>query len=181
MHTLLKKIIHKNIWRAFAETFKAIAPKYREQAEELAGIAQLTNISITDVYVTNCFNEINAMCTTIVARDKNNKLVLARNFDFAAMPEARKVCISVVYKRQGKEIARCGAIAGYVGVFTCVRLGAFAVAMNGWGLGDIQEVILRLRKGIMPASWMLRETVLNVGNYMRRLTDNSSRKKQTEF
>eukprot|EP00826_Nyctotherus_ovalis_P013212 TRINITY_DN1353_c0_g1_i2.p1 TRINITY_DN1353_c0_g1~~TRINITY_DN1353_c0_g1_i2.p1 ORF type:complete len:313 (+),score=60.08 TRINITY_DN1353_c0_g1_i2:238-1176(+) len=162
----LKQGVPKSTWDLVAGTFRTVAvKKYKEYTEEFGGIGQLTNLSATDVYVLNCFYEMSAMCTSIVARDKNNKLILARNFDFGFKPVIRKMHINVVYKRQGKEVARCGNIAGYVGALTCMRLKAFALAMNGRVQGNFQEFVMRLRQGWIPTTWMLREAVLNAENY----------------
>eukprot|EP00826_Nyctotherus_ovalis_P013216 TRINITY_DN1353_c0_g3_i1.p1 TRINITY_DN1353_c0_g3~~TRINITY_DN1353_c0_g3_i1.p1 ORF type:complete len:286 (-),score=47.14 TRINITY_DN1353_c0_g3_i1:16-873(-) len=161
-----KNMVSRNIWRIVADTFRIVTvKKYKEYAEEFAGIGQLTDLSAIDVYVLNCFYEMSAMCTSIVARDKNNKLILARNFDFGFDPVIRKMYTNVVYKRQVKEIVRCGNIAGYVGALTCMRLKAFALAMNGRVRNQFKEFILKLGEGNIPTAWMLREVVLNAESY----------------
>eukprot|EP00826_Nyctotherus_ovalis_P062113 TRINITY_DN892_c0_g6_i1.p1 TRINITY_DN892_c0_g6~~TRINITY_DN892_c0_g6_i1.p1 ORF type:complete len:384 (-),score=76.94 TRINITY_DN892_c0_g6_i1:108-1151(-) len=166
IYGVIKREIPRNLWKIVASTFATVTiPKFKEYAEEIIGISQILNITATDIYVLNCFYEIDMLCTSIVARDKDNKLILARNFDFSFTPYLRKMHVTAVYKRNGVEIARCGNIAAYIGVFTCMRMGAFAVSMNARGMNNVQDFLLKLREGRLLTTWMLREAVLNAGNY----------------
>lgn len=166
IHRTIKGGIRENIWINIANVYRTVAiPKYREYAEEIAGIAKILNISAQDLYVVNCFYEIAVMCTSIVARDKNNKLILARNLDFGFTSLLRQGHIIVHYKRNNKVIAQCGNIAGYIGVFTCLRPGAFAASINARLLSNLGDFISRLRDGKILTTWLLREAILNSATY----------------
>eukprot|EP00826_Nyctotherus_ovalis_P008769 TRINITY_DN1227_c0_g3_i4.p1 TRINITY_DN1227_c0_g3~~TRINITY_DN1227_c0_g3_i4.p1 ORF type:complete len:282 (-),score=56.40 TRINITY_DN1227_c0_g3_i4:467-1312(-) len=161
-----KKDIPEAMWTMVAGMFKTVAvPMHREYAEELIGISEILNITVEDLYVLNCINEIVAMCTSIVARDKNGKLILARNFDFYYRNLVAKMHVNVIYKRNGRAIARCGNIAGYIGIFTCMKPNTFAISMNTRIMGNVQEFLQKLQEGRPLTTWVLRETVLNARNY----------------
>jgi hypothetical protein len=162
----IKARVNEKLWKTIAEAYKTIAiTRYREYAEEIAGMAYILNISAADYYVLNCFYEIIVMCTSIVARDKNNKPVLARNFDFIFPEVLRMVHIDVVYMKEGAVVAKCGNIAGYTGVFTCLKPYAFAAAINARPIGNIEDFITRLLAGRILTTWLLREAVLKSPNY----------------
>jgi hypothetical protein len=166
MYNEVKNGVPRNMWITVTNAYRTVAiPKYREYAEEIAGIANILNITAADYYALNCYYELCVMCTSIVARDKNNKLILARNFDFGYTEVLRKMHINVVYKRNNKELAKCGNIAGYVGVFTCLKPYAFAISMNARPLGNVQDFISRLVAGRILTTWLLRDTMLNTATY----------------
>jgi len=156
----------KDTWRTISNAYgTVVVNRYKEYAEEIAGIANILGITPEDYYVINCFYELIVMCTSIVAKDKNNKLILARNFDFGHTEILRKIHINVMYMRNNKVVAKCGNIAGYIGVFTCLKPGAFAVSMNARPMSNVQDFISRLLEGRILSTWLLRDTILNVENY----------------
>jgi len=162
----IKNGTSKDIWGILLNAYSTVVVNmYKEYAEEIAGIAAILGVTAGDYYAINCFYELMVMCTSIVARDKNNNLILARNFDFGFTEILRKIHINVVYMRNNKVVAKCGNIAGYVGVFTCLKPGAFAVSMNARGMGNLQDFISRLLQGKILTTWLLRDTTLKAETY----------------
>ncbi|XP_006015936.1 acid ceramidase [Alligator sinensis] len=144
--------------------------------EEIEGIANTSGAVLGDVVLFNVFYEIFTVCTSIVAEDKTGKLYHARNLDFGLFlgwdiknsswtvtQQLKPLVVALEFQRNNKTLFRSANFAGYIGMLSGVRPGAFTLTMNerfsidGGYLG-ILEWILGKRDGM----WMgfLTRTVL---------------------
>ncbi len=85
---MLPKAVHAFLEMTFDTVYKI---GHKEYAEEIEGIAKALEITPTDTFVLNCIYELGALCTSIVARDPHNKVILARNLDFGFATVLRKL------------------------------------------------------------------------------------------
>ncbi|XP_019381811.1 PREDICTED: acid ceramidase [Gavialis gangeticus] len=136
--------------------------------EEIEGIANTSGASLGDVVLFNVFYEIFTVCTSIVAEDQTGKLYHARNLDFGLFlgwdiknsswtitQLLKPLVVALEFQRNNKTIFRSANFAGYIGMLSGVRPGAFTLTMNerfsidGGYLG-VLEWILGRRDGV----WM---------------------------
>jgi acid ceramidase len=136
--------------------------------DELKGISNVSGLNLGEVVLYNAFYEINAVCTSIVAQDNNNKLYHARNLDFglflgwnpkthdwALTEKLRSMIINVRWMKGGKVLYKSNNFAGYVGIYNAVKQGVFTLTANeryavaGGYIGLINWLL-----GVGDANWM---------------------------
>jgi len=96
-----------------------------------------------EIVLFNIFYEIDALCTSIVARDRTGRLYHARNLDFglflgwnyrthqwALTEKLRKMIFNVNWKRNGTLLYKSVNFAGYTGVYNAVKPNKFSVTAN---------------------------------------------------
>ena len=162
MKPLLPNKTHTFLAAVFDTVYKV---RHMEYCQEIEGIAKAIGMSAPDVFILNCMYELTALCTSIVAHDANNKVILARNLDFGVESVLRKVQIQIVYKKSGRELFRCGAIPGMVGALTCIKNGAFAVSLNLRKMNSTAETLKGFLEGKFLVTWMIKEAMMRANNY----------------
>nr|XP_060634567.1 acid ceramidase [Anolis sagrei ordinatus] len=111
--------------------------------EEIKGIASATDTPLGDIVVFNIFYEIFTVCTSIVAEDTTGKLYHARNLDFglflgwdiknsswSVTKELKPLMASLDFQRNNKTVFKSSNLAGYVGIVSGVKPGAFSLTLN---------------------------------------------------
>ncbi|XP_061440236.1 acid ceramidase isoform X2 [Rhineura floridana] len=111
--------------------------------EEVKGIASAIESPLGDMVVFNVFYEIFTLCTSIVAEDKTGKLYHARNLDFGLFlgwdvhnsswiitMKLKPLMVSLDFQKNNKTVFKSANLAGYVGMVSGVRPGAFTLTMN---------------------------------------------------
>ncbi|XP_002405171.3 acid ceramidase isoform X2 [Ixodes scapularis] len=111
--------------------------------EEMKALSNLTGLPLGEVILYNVFYEFFTVCTSIVAEDLNGNLYHARNLDFGlflgwdrenhtwAMTETlRPTVVELDFQRSGKTVFKAVSFAGYLGVLTGVKKGAFSLTIN---------------------------------------------------
>jgi hypothetical protein len=104
--------------------------------EEMLGVAEALNVTYGDVVIVNLFFEITPFCTSIVSQNAvTGKIYHSRNMDFGlAMPQLsaslRDIAVDVEFWKTNKLAFLATTFAGYVGVATGMRAGAFSVTAN---------------------------------------------------
>jgi len=76
-------------------------PSYHEYLEEIKGIATIVDIPWEKLVIANLYYEfvMAPMCTSVIARDKNNKILHARNFDLWAWEALSRLSATIeVYR-----------------------------------------------------------------------------------
>ena len=95
---------------------------------EIKGIAQAAGVPIGKVALLQVAYEAFAACTSIVVEGQAHPLHI-RTMDWD-MPALQALTIEVDFVSQGKTLFSATTWAGYVGVLTGVRAGAFSVSIN---------------------------------------------------
>ncbi len=101
-------------------------------ADEMRGIAANLSLPLADLVVMNLFYEMTVACTSIVCqqeRDGVATLIHGRNMDYD-VAGLQAITVEVRYLRAGALAYTAVTYAGYVGVLTGVRAGAFSVTVD---------------------------------------------------
>ena len=75
-------------------------------------------MSINEVLMMNYLYELDAYCTSIVARLSNGTILLARNLDFYFPEQSRKILYIAHFYRGDSFIFEAPMFAGIIGVYT---------------------------------------------------------------
>ncbi|XP_042325602.1 LOW QUALITY PROTEIN: acid ceramidase [Sceloporus undulatus] len=145
LKSILNSFIHNKKYMAALESKLAwlgstLPPPFKEEIE---GIASASENTLGDIVVFNIFYEIFTVCTSIVAEDKTGKLYHARNLDFglflgwdvknsswSVTKELKPLMVSLEFQRNNKTVFKSANLAGYVGMVSGLKPGAFSLTMN---------------------------------------------------
>lgn len=100
----------------------------RDLSQELQSIAQQAGLSLAEYVLLNLSYESQG-CTSVVTHVEG-KAVLARTMDWANAIELRALTVEIDFWRDKKPLYTCTTFAGYLGVLTAQRPGAYALAVN---------------------------------------------------
>ncbi|CDW80403.1 n-acylethanolamine-hydrolyzing acid amidase-like [Stylonychia lemnae] len=104
--------------------------RFNERMQEIEGIADVLDLSSNQVMMMNFLYELDAYCTSIIARQDNGNLLLLRNLDFYFPNETKKITYIGKFYRAEKLLFEAPMFAGLVGVYTGMRENAFALSIN---------------------------------------------------
>ena len=74
--------------------------------------------------------EIATFCTSIIARDTNNRLIHVRNLDFYYTDVLKQLVFNAVLVRDGQIVAESPVVAGVYGTFTVRKENKFSISYN---------------------------------------------------
>jgi len=159
-------------WEKFA-IYYILGPIYhvlelfinQEFVKELRGIAKALDAPVIELLALNIGYEMMELCTTIVARDLQGNILLARNLDIYYPQHVRRLTVTIKYTKGGREVLTCSGLAGLVGFLTCVRPGVYGVALNARELLSWKDTLISALKGWPTVSWMIRTTLLKAETY----------------
>jgi acid ceramidase len=131
-----------------------------EFVSEMKGIALATGVSIGYILVINMMYEITGACTSVVAQDAQGQVWHGRNLDFGLFmgtnstthtwvltQRLRDVLVNVKFTRGGSVVYESTTYAGFIGLLSGSRPGAFSISVDtrfdanidrgwiGWMLG----------------------------------------------
>ena len=100
-------------------------------SEELTRIAEILGVPVGKVILLQLAYEAFAACTSVVANGDtaDGHPLHIRTMDWE-MPELERLTIEVDFQRGGRTVASATTWAGYVGVVTGLRVGAFSLSVN---------------------------------------------------
>lgn len=170
-HDAVMKLVPASV-KAFMELVYHTVTKiaFKEFADELHGISKILNLNEHDIFILNCIYELRSLCTSIVAKDAKGKILLARNLDFGFQQYLRRLHVNIIYRRGGKELFRCGGLAGFVGVLTCMRPNEYAVSLNLRKMYSEVNCFKAFMLGRPPLTWLIRNIMTNAHNYHEALS-----------
>ncbi|XP_069686152.1 acid ceramidase-like isoform X2 [Periplaneta americana] len=150
--------------------------------DELVGISQATNISLGEITLFNVFYEFFSVCTSIIAQGNNKEMYHGRNLDFGLFlgwdvtnntwlttEYLKPLVVKLDFMKDNKTLFRSVNFAGYIGILTAVKKGAFSLTVDerfklDGGYIGISEWIL----GYHNQKWMgllTREVMETADNY----------------
>lgn len=109
---------------------RVVAQKHKEFYNELQGVAKYANISFEEAYAFNLIYELLSSCTSIVSIDKNGNIIHGRNLDYPYGSLLSKFLVRYEFYRNGSLIFEGDGNAGFLGLATGMKKGAFAVSLN---------------------------------------------------
>jgi len=98
-------------------------------AEEVMGVATELSMAPADVVAMQVAYEVMGACTAVVAPSKEGPPIMHRTLDWD-IPQIKALTIEVDFQRGGRSVFIGTTWAGYLGIATGMRPGAFAVAVN---------------------------------------------------
>lgn len=96
----------------------------------MQGIAQVLDFEMKEILLLNYLYELQAFCTSIVARQADGTILHGRNLDFSFADQMRDITYVAHYYKNGLPLFDAVMFAGDLGVFTGIRAGAFSVSEN---------------------------------------------------
>ncbi|KAI5211225.1 Acid Ceramidase [Manis pentadactyla] len=151
-------------------------------AEEMKGIAAVTNIPLGEIISYNIFYELFTLCTSIIAEDKAGHLLHGRNMDFGVFlgwntnnntwvitEDLKPLTVNLDFQRNNKTVFKGTSFAGYVGVLTGLKPGLFSLSLNerfslSGGYVGVLEWILG-KKDAMWIGYITRSVLENSTSY----------------
>lgn len=148
MHEALKNLTEDILGARVLKLIDSAMPKLLntlpwEFTEEMKSLSEISGLPLGEVVLYNVFYEFFTVCTSIVAQDPNGEIYHARNMDFGlflgwdpqnhtwAMTEVlRPTVIKLHFQRSQKTVFKAVTFAGYLGILTGVKQGAFSMTVN---------------------------------------------------
>lgn len=105
-----------------------------EYAAEIRGCAAAMSVPYGWVTLLNIGYEVSDACTSIVAQDPSGKILHGRNLDFWAgmgfTDTLKNMTFIADFKQSGKTVFTATTFAGYVGILSGIKPGAFSVTID---------------------------------------------------
>ncbi|KAI6659921.1 hypothetical protein LOD99_14261 [Oopsacas minuta] len=111
---------------------------------EMIGLADTSNIPLSEIVLANLLYELTAFCTSIVAQNNTGQIIHGRNLDYNLMKELKPLVIDVDFMRGGKIVYTGTTFAGYVGLLTAQKADVLTITLNQRNEGNILENLLDL-------------------------------------
>jgi acid ceramidase len=145
---LIPMLDRLNFTNAYNQTLdfmeNSVLPKIQNPYhDEIVGLATAANLPPGMIVLYNIFYEVFTVCTSIVAIDDNNHMYHARNLDFGLLlgwnnvthewgvtENLRKMIFTLDWQRNGQHVFYSTQFAGYIGVLSGMKTGAFSVTVD---------------------------------------------------
>lgn len=142
-----------------------------ERYQEISGVCEALEpaFTISDCVLVNTLYELEAYCTSIVARKVDGSIIQGRVMDFDFSDDMRKGTYNARFVKNGKRVFDAVMFAGTVGVYTGVRYGAFGITLNErtqrQDTAAAVKSIWSAFTGVTEVSWLVRDTLTNCPDY----------------
>ncbi len=129
IHQIIVEEIRKALPPSALGVVELIAEELRhflkpEIAEEIQGFAHYSGANLGDVVFLNFmydFSTFKSACTTILAQDRGDQIILARNLDYGFAPMLRHITFMADFKKGGQTVFTAMTVPGLVGVMQGMR------------------------------------------------------------
>lgn len=146
-----------------------------EYAAEIRGCADEMGIEYGWLTIVNLGYEATDACTSILAQTNDNKILHVRNMDFWdgiwLTNHLKNLALQAEYQKGGKTMFHVTTFAGYVGVLSGMKPGAFSISINtrDYPAGFFQlfyEIIAAItEKNATLVSFLTRNVLTRVNNF----------------
>jgi len=153
----------------------------QEFAAEIKGCAEILNVPYGWATLLNLGYEVSDACTSIVAQTDDGKIYHARNLDFGDgmgfTDSLKELVYQAEYQQGGTTVFHVTTMAGYVGVLSGLKPGAFSVTIDTRFYPDgadeiFYEVIAAIiEKNASLVSFLTREVIQNENNFQAALKE----------
>jgi acid ceramidase len=145
----LGKIVGEKLLNATIANLEEKLPEYHKKfptdfGDEMSGIAKLLDTKEAYVFVYNMAYSLFGACTSIITETPEGEIYHGRNLDFGLWPKfdlqheelweltelLRPLTVNVDFQSGGKTLFKTTQYAGFIGVLTAVRPGAFALSID---------------------------------------------------
>lgn len=115
--------------------------------EELLGVAKYSGLTFGEVFLVNFIYEILASCTSILSIDSQGHIIHGRNLDYNFKEVLVNLTVRFKFWKNGTLLYEGDGEAGFLGLVTGLRHGAFGVTINernkGGSWESLYEVLLK--------------------------------------
>jgi len=103
--------------------------------------SNLIDLPVTEIVLLNLLYEYTAECTSIVIQDPQDNIFHARNLDFNFAPYLANLTFHARYFQNGKLLYEALTIAGYAGLITGVKPGAFSLSIDSYVVANNDTIL----------------------------------------
>lgn len=107
------------------ENKERIDPEWYEYIEQLSDI---TNITLGEAFMLSLTYEMG--CTSVIAQNSNNDIIMARSFDINNNDIVKELLFEAHYYKNGTLLYKGIEIAGFRGSLNAIKPNKFAIAIN---------------------------------------------------
>ena len=133
---------------------------------ELKGVAKYSGLTFGEVFLMNFIYEILASCTSIISIDEQGNIYHGRNLDYNFKDILAEVTIRLRFFRNNTLLYEGDGEAGYLGLVTGLRHGAFGVSINERNKGGSWDSIYKvLFKKTFAIPYFIRKVLENAENF----------------
>jgi hypothetical protein len=139
--------------------------------QELAALADMVGISLGRLVLLQLVYEASATCTSIVVQNEDGSVFHARTMDWEMPFSVEALTVELIFRSHGRELFRASSWAGYVGVLTGMKPGAFAISVN-FRLtkeGSFWTNVKQTLKSAWPVGFLVREVLQSESEYQGAL------------
>ena len=181
-------------WKPLQSVLEAMAPGVRKYIEALVGkgslgamalklcgglsfcttyysdlraIAQLSGLTLGEVFISNVLTDLSARCTSMVVLGPTGRPLHGRNLDWGA-GFLRPSIVRVNFLRSGRPLYQAVTTPGYVGILTGVAPGRFSVSINYRETGLLAGSLLSFMSALSRAwssGFLVRHVLENPSKY----------------
>jgi len=101
-----------------------------ELFRELQGIAEITEIPVYEIMVSNFIYELFAHCTSIISIDHNGEIIHGRNLDYPIFDSMRDDTYDAHFMKNGELEFYATLSGGSPSPYTLMKPGKFAISIN---------------------------------------------------
>lgn len=132
--------------------------------DELNGIAEETNIDVSNLILMQLCYEVCACCTSVIF-DTPKAALHFRTMDWS-MPELKEITFNARFIKGGETLYTATTWAGYVGVMTACRKDIGSVSLNYRRANDgIMSNLSSMIAGSWPAGFLIRHSIETANDY----------------
>jgi hypothetical protein len=156
----------------------------QEYAQEIQGCSSALGISYGWVTLLNLGYEVSDACTSILAQTDDGRVLHVRNMDFWAgmgfTGSLKDICYQADYQKNGKPFFHATTFAGYVGILSGMKPGAFSISIDTrnypQGIGELfYEVIAAIiEKNASLVSFLTRDVMMRETDFEAALQNLST-------
>jgi hypothetical protein len=138
---------------------------YQEEdwIEYVTMVAEYSGISISESIMLSTTYELG--CTSVLIRDKDNNILLARNLDFMTYFVFAHGMYEVEYYRKDQLVYKGVELAGFRGAINAVKPGKFAVSLNQRKYHNLAVNMFRIYKGYRSPNYNLLKVMEDADTY----------------
>ena len=97
---------------------------------EIQGMADILEVPVHQVMVSNFIYELFAHCTSVISIDHNGEIIHARNMDYPIFDSMRDDTYEADFYRNGELVFKATTNGGGFNTYTIMKPGKFAVSIN---------------------------------------------------
>lgn len=151
-----------------------------EYYEEIDGMAYALGIDTPFIMFMQYVYEFSAFCTSSVVRMADGTIVHDRNLDFAFADVMRNITYIAKFTKGDEYLFDATMFAGYNGVMTGIRKGAFSISINerkpSWRSDPVELIknLASLYAGYKQNTKLIRDTLTNCKDFACAFDDLSN-------